>query len=116
MNKDELYRILHEREKQIEAAKTKRSIITTAAFTLGYFLLLYWDKKPTGWEILANIVSALFMAGLHIVINTIVFEQLFSISEAERKELEAIRKRISEIEQQEFERKVSETKRNIMNR
>lgn len=116
MNKKELYKLLHEREKQIEAAKTKRAVITTAAFTLVYFLLFCLEEKPTGWDVVGNIVSALFLAGLHIGINAIVFEQLFRISEAERKEIEAIRKRISELEQQELDNYISDAKRNIMSK
>lgn len=110
MDKNELYKLLSKREKQIEAAKAKRTIITTAGFTLAYFCLFCLDGMPTGWDIVGTVVASLFVAGLHFGINAIVFEQLISIGEAERKELEAIRKRISDFEKQEFEHRAAEAK------
>lgn len=101
MNKNELYRIFHKREKQVETAKNKRAIITIGAFTLVYFLIFCLDKKPTGLDVIGDIISAFFIASLHFGINATIFQQLFSRSEAERKELEEIKKRISELEKQE---------------
>lgn len=98
MEKNELCKLLAEKEKEFEKAKTRRIIITILVFSAVYFLVLCYVDHPTGLEILGEALAAIFLGGLHFYVNSIVFSLLFQKSETENKVLEFLRKKISEIE------------------
>lgn len=99
MDKNELYKLLAEREKQVENAKRKRVIVTILAFAIVIFLFWCFDEDPVGFEIIGLFLASIFMAGIHFYINLIVFTPLFQKSESEKHMLDSIRKEISELEQ-----------------
>ena len=98
MDKNELYKMLLNKEKEVEANRNKRAIITILAFSLIYFLLFYFTEKPTGIEIIGAVFGSIFIGGLHFWLNSIVFSTLFRKSEAENKMLESIKERIKELD------------------
>ena len=98
MNRDELYRLLYEREKQFESNKLKRSIKTIIAFTLIYFIIFYLAERPTGLEIIATLLVAAIVSGIHFLVNATIFGTLSMIGASEQKILDDIRKKISELE------------------
>lgn len=95
-----LYRLLYERDKEFESAKGRRTIITILGFAIFYFVVLCAFEKPTGLNILATFVIAIVFAVVHFLINALIFLQLFQKGRAESETLDAIRKRITEVEKQ----------------
>ena len=103
MTKDEqieLRKLIITKEKQIKKAKIKRMIITILGFGILYYILFACFHKPTGTEIISNILAAIFMGGFHFWINSIIFLTLFQKSEAENKHLEYLRKSLAVTEQE----------------
>lgn len=98
VEKNELCRLLAEKEKEFETAKLKRMIITILVFSAVFFLLLYFAEYPTGLEIIGMALASIFLGGLSFFVNAVVFTTLFRRSETEKKVLEFLRKKISEIE------------------
>ena len=98
VEKNELCRLLAQKEKEFENAKTRRMIITILVFSAVFFLVLYSAESPTGLEIIGVALASIFLAGLYFFLNAIVFSTLFQKSETEKKVLEFLRKKISEIE------------------
>lgn len=96
MDKNELYRLLVEKEKQFEKAKERRAIKTILAFSVVFFVLLCWAEKPSGIEFLWTAVLAIVMAVVHVFVNATVFGWLSMQSESERKYLEQLKKQLSE--------------------
>ena len=96
--RNRLQQLYWQREKEFEAAKGKRTIITILGFALAYFLILYIIEKPTGFDIVSIFVSAMVLAGLHFFVNTLVFMYLFQKGHDESERLKAIQKQISDLE------------------
>lgn len=94
--RDRLYRLLSEKEKEVEKARTKRLITTMTAFTVAYYIILYWMDEPSGFDLIANIFVALIFAGIHLAVNGVIFSQIFDAVRAENKMLDDIRKQISQ--------------------
>lgn len=95
MDKNELRKRRCELEKQVESARTKRTIKTILAFSVAYFIVFCLDEKPVGLEILGVLVSSIVAAGIHFWVNAMVFGALFRRGEDERKMLEDIDKQLS---------------------
>jgi hypothetical protein len=98
MNKKELILLINEKEKQVESARLKRSIITILAYAAAIFLLFYLTEKPTGIDVLGDALASIILSGILFLINGTVFRQLYSMSEAENKMLQDLKKRLSELE------------------
>ncbi len=96
MDKNELYKLLVVKEAQFEKAKERRAIKTILAFAIGFFLILCLVEEPSGIEFVWTAVTAVIMAGFHVVVNAAVFGWLSLQSETERKILEDLRKQLSE--------------------
>ena len=94
-----LCRLLYERGKEFEKAKGKRAIITVLGFAVFYFWCFSaLEGMPTGIDIVAAIVGAIFVAGFHVLINAGIFGYLHRKGSEESEALESIRKRIRELE------------------
>lgn len=94
MDRNELYKHLVETDKKFEKAKEKRAIKTILAFAVVFFIFLCLDEKPSGIEfVLAAVVSVVF-SGIYFVVNSLVFGYLALQGDAERKYLEAIKKKL----------------------
>lgn len=98
MNKNELYNLLHTKEREVETRRNKRAIKTLLFFSLLYFFLLYFATDPKGLEIIATLPAALFIGGIHFWLHSIIFSTLFTQSEAENKMLDDIRAKIRELD------------------
>lgn len=96
--RNKLQRLYWQRDKEFEAAKLRRTIITILGFALAYFLILYNIDKPTGFDIVSTFVVAMVLAGLHFFVNTFIFMYLFQKSHDESEQLKAIQKQISDLE------------------
>jgi hypothetical protein len=96
--RNRLTRLYWERDKEFESAKGKRTILTIIGFTIAYFLILYAVEKPSGFDIVLAFIVALVMAGFHFFINSFIFMYLFQKGHRETECLEAIKKKIIELE------------------
>lgn len=94
MDKNELRKQYLETEKKFEKAKMKRAVKTVLFFAALYFLLIVTIEKTRGLELLGAFLAALFLGGVHLLINSAVFYHLFSVNEAEKKCLDEMKKRI----------------------
>lgn len=94
MDKNELWEQYLETEKKFEKAKTKRAIKTVLFFTVLYFLLIVTIEKTSGLKLLGAFLVALFLGGVHLMINSAVFYHLFSVNEAEKKCLDEMKKQL----------------------
>ena len=95
--KNRLYRLLCEREKEFESAKLKRMIITIIGFAIFYFYVLYALEKPTGTPIIGCLILAIVFSAVHCFINAAIFGALAQKGRAESDILENIRKEISNL-------------------
>lgn len=84
MNKNELWKLYCDTEKQVEKARTKRAIKTIAAFAIVFFLLFYFIEKPTGIEIIGDLLVSIVLAGIYFLVNALIFGQLTRVGEKER--------------------------------
>ena len=96
MTKNELWKLYCDTEKKFERAKQKRLIKTVAFFAVAIFLCIYFIEKPTGSDIIGNLLVSVVLAGIYVVVNAAIFGQLANVSEGERRALENIKKRIDE--------------------
>ncbi len=77
MDRNDLWKLLCEREKQVEAARAKRAITTILAFAVVYFLIFYFINTPTEFlDIVGELLAAIFIAGVHFWSNAIIFSTL----------------------------------------
>lgn len=101
MTRNELYRQICETEERFEKAKTKRLVVTFLAFTAAFFVLDLYINRPKGLDILdilgTLVVCAIFSV-VHILINAAIFGQLYRVGESERKYLEHLEKKLSEMD------------------
>lgn len=103
MDKNELLKLYWQRDKEFEAAKGKRTILTILLFSVCYFVIIYAiAKKPTDIKaIAALLVVSIILACIHFWFNISIFLYLFQKGREETEILERIRKEISELEKQE---------------
>lgn len=97
MNKNELYRLIAEKDAEFEKAKEKRTIKTILAFAVVFFLILCWVEDPSGIEFVWAAILAIVMAVIHLLVNAPIFHYLVLQGEAERKYLEELRRQLSEL-------------------
>ena len=98
MDKNELCRLLHTKEREVESRRNKRAIKTILFFSVIYFLVFYIIDDPKGLEIIATFLVAIFAGGIHFWLNAIIFSQICTQSEAENRILNDIRGKIKELD------------------
>lgn len=96
--RNRLNQLYWELDKKYEAAKGRRAITSILVFAVAYFVFFWIVDRPVGLDILGTAVAAIFIGGVHFWINTLIFSQLFRLSESENRTLESIRKQLSELE------------------
>jgi hypothetical protein len=96
MDKNELRNHYYELERRFEANKAKRAVKTILAFAVAFFVIFYSTDRPTGLEIIGAAVVSIVMAGIHFLVNGLIFSQLISVSNAENKILENMKKKLQE--------------------
>ena len=98
MDRDKLLERICETEKQMEKGQRKRNAIVIAIFTVIFFLIFYYDERPTGLNIIGAIIPSFIFAFLHFGINAAIFGWLYEKNESDRKYLEHLKKQLSEAE------------------
>lgn len=99
MDKNELWKLYHEKDKEFEKAKGKRTLVTILGFAIFYFVVLYWLWKPTDIKGIGEaLIAALFFGGLHFLVNAAIFSHLCNKGRDESEVLKQIKKKIEEAE------------------
>ena len=97
MDKNELYRLIAEKDAEFEKAKGKRFRKTVLAYSIVFFLLFCYLNKPSGLDFIGYALLSVLVAVVHVIVNTPVFNYLVLQGEAERRYLEDLRKKLSEL-------------------
>lgn len=99
MNKNDLYKLLLETEKQADRANIKRIIITIIGYAIGICYVFCALADVTGFADIAGMfLISIFTSGILFLINTVVYHWLFESRRIERARIEHISKQISELE------------------
>ena len=99
MNKNELWKLYYERDKEFEKAKGRRSVITIIGFSCFYLWVFYANWQPTNLKGFgAILIFALVVGVLHFWINATIFSYLCNKGRDENEVLKQIKKRIDEAE------------------
>jgi hypothetical protein len=98
MDTKKLQALLLEKERQIEAKRRKRFWKMLTGFSIVYYILLFWIDKPTGTGLIINVPASIILAGIHIWLNTPIFNQVFSAAQSEDNILRDLRRQVSEQE------------------
>ena len=101
MDKIELWRLIKKLEKEYGINKIKRLIYVV----LGYAALLIQVSYLTGslhglpfGEVIGEFIGCIFISGIFVWINLIIFSQLFRKSESENKTIEYYKKELEKLE------------------
>lgn len=102
MNKNELYKLLSEAEKQADKARLKRVIITVVGYAIGmcYIFCLLGDVSGFA-DIALFFLLALIASLVLFFINTAVYHWLFERSRIEQARVENIKNQISALDAKE---------------
>lgn len=99
MDKNELWKLYCQRDKEFEKAKGRRTLITIIGFAIFYFTALYSFGKPTDLKDFgAMLMVSLVFGGLHFWINAPIFVYLCNKGREESEVLKHIKKRMDEAE------------------
>lgn len=96
MSKNELRSLISQKEREFEKAKLKRALLTTLAFATGYFLLFTNLQETSGMDFGSRLILSIVLAVIHFFSGILIFTQLYSVGEAERKHIEYLEKELSE--------------------
>lgn len=96
---DKLQKLYCQKEKEFEAAKRKRIILTFLLFTVAYFILSIKMQKPTGFlDVILNLLFSLFLSLFHFFVNAPIFFHLSNKGGEEAEILDHIKEQITELE------------------
>ena len=101
MDKNELYRLMLQKEKEFERNKLKRSILTIFVYAAVFFvvcLLAEGVEDAPLQEILGNALFCLFISGVFFVVNSAVLGHLFSKSRNEYEFIKDLKIQIDEMD------------------
>ncbi len=88
---------IQETEKKIEHAKLKRNTISILCFSVVYFVIFYVQRRPEGWDVLGEVLAAVVIAGMHFLVNALVFTHLVHIGDSETQQLDRLKEKLSEL-------------------
>ena len=101
MDKRDEYRALwlqiQETEKKFARAKLKRNAIVVLCFSAVFFGVFYMQRNPEGLDILGEALTAIIVGCVHFIVNALVFTHLVHIGDSERKLLESMERKLSEL-------------------
>lgn len=101
MNKTEIYQQIRKTEKEFERRKIKRAIYTVLFYTAALLQVFYWQDQfgHNFLDILSDVLVCIIISFIAFLINTVIFYQLITTSQAEEKALESLRKQLEEKEE-----------------
>ena len=103
MNRNELIKLINEKEKQFQKNKLKRAGLSFLVFLAINFLLLGWIEGAFESLAISALIDTALLAFVYAVIlffvSTIIFGQLFDMNRGEENYLKELNKKLSEMEQ-----------------
>lgn len=103
MDRNELWQHLRKCEKLHERRKLKRFIYTVLCYTAVLLGICYLQNRLAGatvWDILVEILLCVIISCVCVLINSVIFHQLFKMNQEEEAALEYLKKRLKEKEQE----------------
>lgn len=103
MDKNELIRHIQKCEQLHERRKLKRFIYTVLCYTAVLLGICYLQNRLAGatvWDILGEILLCVIISCVFVLINSVIFHQLFKMNQEEEAALEYLKKRLKEKEQE----------------
>lgn len=102
MDRIEIYKQIKKLEKEYARNKAKRFIYTVLFYTAVYFQIAYLQGRlrglPVG-ELIGEFVVCAIIAGVFVWFSSLIFKQLFDMSEREKKNLEYYQKEFDKLTQ-----------------
>lgn len=92
MNKETLEKVIRETAKRNRRNKTIRLLKAYTLFWILYSLLFYKMSK----NIISSITASLFIAGIHLLLNFIIYNHIISESNSEDANLKKLVKKYEE--------------------
>lgn len=102
MDRNEIWRQIKKLEKLYARNRAKRFIYTVLFYTAVYFQFAYLQGRLRGLpigELIGEFVVCAIIAGVFVWFSSLVFKQLFDMSEREKKTLEYYQKEFEKLEQ-----------------
>ena len=103
MDRNELLQHLLKCEKLHERRKLKRFVYTVLFYTAVLFGICYLQNRLAGatvLDILGEILLCVIISCVCVLINSVIFHQLFKMNQEEEAALEYLKKRLKEKEQE----------------
>ena len=103
MDRNELWQHLLKCEKLHERRKLKRFVYTVLFYTAVLFGICYLQNRLAGatvWDILGEILLCVILSCVSVLINSIIFHQLFKMEQDEKATIDYLKKRLREKEQE----------------
>ena len=100
MDRNELWRLIQQKEKEYDRKKFKRFIYTILLYAAVFFVLEFIRGGSFKvLDILGLAVGCIFIGGIFATFSAIIFGQLNRVSEAENKELERLKEKLSKLDE-----------------
>ena len=99
MERNELWRLIQQKEKEYDRNKFKRFVYTGLFYAAVVFVIeCIRGYNHNALDILGTAVVCIFVGGIFTTFSAMIFGQLYGRSEAENKELERLKKQLSELD------------------
>jgi uncharacterized membrane protein (DUF485 family) len=102
MKRNELYRLIQQKEREFEREKQKRAAYTIIVYTAVLLLISYAQEQlhlSSFLELAGDVIACGILSTIAFIANGIIFHQLFTVSEGEKKHLEYLKKKLEDMEE-----------------
>ena len=100
MDRNELWRLIQKKEEEYDRRKFRRFIYTILLYAAVFFVIEFIrSDNRTALDFLGLALGCIFIAGIFTTFSAIIFGQLHSVGESENRELERLRKKLSELDE-----------------
>ena len=108
MDRNELWQHLLKCEQLNERRKRKRFVYTVLFYTAVLFGICYLQNRLAGatvWDVLGEILLCVILSCVSVLINSIIFHQLFKMEQDEQAAIDYLKKRLREKEKEDNHKK-----------
>ena len=94
MDRSQLWNLYQKAEKDLERRKLKRFAYTVLFYTVVLLVIFYWQDQLCGsiLEILGKAFLCIIFAVVIVLINAVIFDQLFRLNGEDKAALENLKK------------------------
>lgn len=102
MDRNQLWRLIHQKEKEFEQNKWKRALKSILIFAAVLFFVIFaatdFFENRSLLDIIEIAVLCLVYSGVNLFVNAPIFGYLMERNNAENKQLEDLKKQLQEVE------------------